>query len=69
MAEVELMKNNLATARSELRLSLRELAKKSGVSWGHLSKIESGERTPTVPAAYAICKAVGKTIYEVFPDS
>lgn len=31
MAEVKLMKNNLAAARSELRLSLRELAKKSGV--------------------------------------
>lgn len=62
------MKNNLATVRDELNLSLRELAKKSGVSWTHIAKIESGERTPTVPVAYAICKAVGKTIYEIFPE-
>ncbi|MGN1155660.1 MAG: helix-turn-helix transcriptional regulator [Agathobacter sp.] len=62
------MKNNLAAVRYELNLSLRELAKKSGVSWTYIAKIESGERTPTVPVAYAICRAVGKTIYEVFPD-
>lgn len=63
------MKNNLAMVRSELNLSLRELAKRSGVSWTHIAKIESGERTPTVPIAYALCKAIGKSIYEVFPDS
>lgn len=62
------MKNNLAAVRYELNLSLRELAKKSGVSWTYIAKIESGERTPTVPVAYAICRAVGRTIYEVFPD-
>ena len=62
------MKNNLATVRSELGLSLRALAKKSGVSWTHIAKIESGERTPTVPVAYAICKALKRNISEVFPD-
>lgn len=63
------MKNRLAEVRSELNLSLRDLAKKSGVSWTHIAKIESGERTPTVPIAYAICRALGKVIYDVFPDS
>lgn len=63
------MKNNLAMVRSELNLSLRELAKRSGVSWTHIAKIESGERTPTVPVAYALCKAINKSIYEVFPDT
>lgn len=63
------MKNRLAEVRSELNLSLRDLAKKSGVSWTHIAKIESGERTPTVPIAYAICKAVGRDIYDVFPDN
>lgn len=62
------MKNNLAAVRHELNLSLRDLARKSGVSWTHIAKIESGERTPTVPIAYALCKAIGRTIYEVFPD-
>lgn len=63
------MKNNLAAVRHELNLSLRDLAKKSGVSWTHIAKIESGERTPTVPVSYALCRAIGKTIYEVFPDA
>ena len=63
------MKNNLAMVRSELNLSLRELAKRSGVSWTHIAKIESGERTPTVPVAYALCKAINKSIYEIFPDT
>lgn len=63
------MRNNLAMVRSELNLSLRELAKRSGVSWTHIAKIESGERTPTVPVAYALCRAVGRSIYDVFPDS
>jgi len=62
------MRNNLAAVRSELRLSLRALAKKSGVSWTHIAKIESGERTPTVPVAYAICRALGRSIHEVFPE-
>ena len=62
------MKNNLATVRYELNLSLRGLAKKSGVSWTHIAKIESGERIPTVPVAYAICKALGRSIMEIFPD-
>lgn len=62
------MKNNLAAVRHELNLSLRDLARKSGVSWTHIAKIESGERTPTVPIAYALCRAIGRTIYEVFPD-
>lgn len=62
------MENNLAMVRSELNLSLRQLGRKSGVCWTHIAKIESGERTPTVPVAYAICHALGKSIYEVFPD-
>lgn len=62
------MKNNLAMVRSELNLSLRDLAKRSGVSWTHIAKIESGDRTPTVPVAYAICKALGRSIFEIFPD-
>ena len=67
-AGANLMKNNLADIRGELQLSLRALAGRSGVSWSHIAKIESGERNPTVPVAYAICKALNRTIYDVFPD-
>ncbi len=61
------MKNNLAQIRYQLNMSLSELARLSGVSKGHLWKIEQGYRVPTVPVAYAICKAVGKQIEEIFP--
>lgn len=63
------MKNNLATIRAERKLSLMQLARISGVKKSTLSKVENDERTPTVPIAYAICRALGLSIYEVFPDS
>ena len=62
------MDNNLATIRYELGMSLRQLAMLSGVSWSHIAKIESGERTPTLPVAYALCRALNKSVYVVFPD-
>lgn len=62
------MKNNLAQLRYQLNMSLSELARLSGISKGHLWKIEQGYRVPTVPVAYAICKAIGKQIGEVFPS-
>lgn len=62
------MQNNLAQLRYQLNMSLSELAHLSGVSKGHLWKIEQGYRVPTVPVAYAICRAMEKTIEEVFPD-
>lgn len=62
------VQNNLADIRGKVGISLRELSKRSGVSWSHIAKIESGERTPTVPVAYAICRALDCDIYEVFPD-
>lgn len=62
------MQNNLAQLRYQLNMSLSELAHLSGISKGHLWKIEQGYRVPTVPVAYAICKALGKSIMEVFPD-
>lgn len=62
------MQNNLAQLRYQLNMSLSELARMSGISKGHLWKIEQGHRVPTVPVAYAICKALGKSIMEVFPD-
>lgn len=63
------MKNNLAQLRYQLNMSLSELARLSGISKGHLWKIEQGYRVPTITVAYAICKAMEKSIEEVFPDS
>jgi DNA-binding XRE family transcriptional regulator len=63
------MRNNIAAVRMELDLSMRELSRKSGVSVSSISLIESGEVSPTVPVALAICKALGRDIYEIFPDA
>jgi putative transcriptional regulator len=63
------MRNNIATVRMEQNLSANELAKKVGVSHSTIDRVESGEVTPTVPTAIAICKALGRDFYEIFPDA
>lgn len=62
------MQNNLAAIKYQQNLSLRDLSARSGVSWSHIAKIETGERTPTVPTAYALCHALKYSIYDIFPD-
>lgn len=62
------MRNNLFSMRSENKMSLTQLSEVCEVSRSHLSKIENGNRDPTVPVAYRICRALNKNIYEVFPD-
>lgn len=62
------MKNNLGSIRYERDITLRALARRCGVSVGHLSKLENGYCDPTVPVAYAICRALHLSIYIVFPD-
>lgn len=62
------MRNNLAQIRYQMNMSLEQLSQLSGISKSHIGKVERGERTPTLPVAYAICKALKKSIYEVFPE-
>jgi putative transcriptional regulator len=62
------VKNNISKVRMELDLSMRELSRRSGVSVNNISVIESGEVNPTVPTAIAICRALGRSMKEVFPD-
>ena len=57
-----------AVCRYERDITLRALARRCGVSVGHLSKLENGYCDPTVPVAYAICRALHLSIYIVFPD-
>jgi transcriptional regulator with XRE-family HTH domain len=52
----------------ELDLSMCKLSRKSGVSPSTISRVEMGERVPTLPTAIAICKALGRSMKEVFPD-
>ena len=47
-------------------LSQDELAKLCGVSRQTMSAIEKGDYNPTINLCIAICKALGKTLDELF---
>ena len=61
------MKNlKLKAARAALDLSQQELADKVGVSRQTINAIEKGDYNPTINLCIAICKALGKTLGELF---
>ena len=61
------MKNlKLKAARAGMDLSQEDLAKKCGVSRQTISAIEKGDYNPTINLCIAICKALGKTLDELF---
>ena len=61
------MKNlRLKAARAGMDLSQDELAKKCGVSRQTISAIEKGDYNPTINLCIAICKALNKTLDELF---
>ena len=61
------MKNlRLKAARAGLDLSQQELAEHVGVSRQTISAIEKGDYNPTINLCIAICKALGKTLDELF---
>lgn len=61
------MKNlRLKAARAGMDLSQEELANKCGVSRQTISAIEKGDYNPTINLCIAICKALDKTLDELF---
>ena len=61
------MKNlRLKAARAGLDLSQQELAERVGVSRQTISAIEKGDYNPPINLCIAICKALGKTLDELF---
>ena len=61
------MKNlRLKAARAGLDLSQQDLAERVGVSRQTISAIEKGDYNPTINLCIAICKALGKTLDELF---
>lgn len=61
------MKNlKLKAARAALDLSQQELAEQVGVSRQTINAIEKGDYNPTINLCIAICKALGKTLDELF---
>ena len=61
------MKNlKLKSARAALDLSQEELAVKCGVSRQTISAIEKGDYNPSINLCIAICRALGKTLNDIF---
>lgn len=65
------MKNlRLKAARAAMDLSQQQLAERVGVSRQTVNAIERGDYNPTINLCIAICKALNKTLDELFwPDS
>lgn len=63
------MKNlKLKSARAALDMSQQELADCIGVSRQTISAIEKGNYNPTINLCIAICKALNKTLDDLFWD-
>ncbi len=61
------MKNlKLKSARAARDLSQEQLADLCGVSRQTISSIEKGDYNPTINLCVSICKALGKTLDELF---
>ena len=56
----------MKAARAPLDLSQDELAKKANVTRQTISAVENGDYNPTINLCIAICKALGKTLDELF---
>ena len=56
----------MKAARASLDLSQEELAKKVRVTRQTISAVENGDYNPTINLCIAICKALGKTLDELF---
>ena len=64
------MKNlKLKAARAAMDLSQEELARRCGVTRQMINAIEKGDYNPTINLCIAICKALGKTLDELFWDA
>ena len=61
------MKNlKLKAARAALDLSQQDLADKVGVSRQTINAIEKGDYNPTINLCIAICKALDRTLDDLF---
>lgn len=58
----------LKSARAAMDMSQQALAEKVGVSRQTINAIEKGDYNPTLNLCVSICKALGKTLDEVFWD-
>ena len=64
------MKNlKLKTARTAMDMSQQQLADAVGVTRQTIGMIEAGKYNPTINLCIAICKALGKTLDDIFCET
>jgi len=63
------MENNLKELREAASLSLQELSDMSGKSFSCLQSMEAVHRNPSLETAYAIANVLGKSVYQIWPDT
>jgi len=58
----------IKSARAALDLSQKDLAEAVGISRQTMNAIEQGDHNPTIKLCRAICRALGKTLDELFGE-
>ena len=58
----------MKSARAALDMSQQQLADSVGVTRQTINAIEKGDYNPTIRLCLAICRALGKTLDELFWD-
>lgn len=58
----------IATTRTQLGITQKQLAEKSGVSQANISKIENGSYRPSIPVLKRIADGLGKRLIIEFAD-
>lgn len=61
-----MLKLLVAHARVKRGLTIRELAKRAGISKSHVERIEAGETSPSLEVMCQIAKALEMPITELF---
>ena len=56
----------MKSARAALDMSQDALAKKIGVTRQTINSVENGDNNPTINLCISICRALGKTLDELF---
>ena len=59
----------LKAARAALDMTQKDLAEAVGVTRQTINAIEKGDSNPTIRLCNAICRALGKTLDELFWES
>lgn len=56
----------IKAARAALDMSQEALAKKTGVTRQTINAVENGDYNPTINLCISICRALGKTLDDLF---